>query len=368
MNRKISWNSNEFDEIELVYEKAESDESIGKMLEQLETNALEEAKNNVGLLTTDSGKHLSAEQFDTLSGSDKETVIKVLSGMGLDYFNTDIQSALIQVRFTSKIQKLMACVIFNVINRIEKLDGAINMLHPKWTLELQVPVGGKKGLFQWEMLIMRLYPWISVREVASNEIVEEMKPDTSDNDAKEESVNSKTQKEANDKNSVEFFTEMEKYPSFIQAYERAKNELGNAIKNGKFTLRHQNAPLSHEQWCELAEMEKLNFVLAMGNYGISVKAVICVDFTEIIPNCIAIMLLYGAWSGQLKKQMIDAGDGANVKDFAEALTRLYGCCADWECTIAHPVMIKIGESVVDTPKSSEKIQEKKSFWKKIFGK
>ncbi len=367
MNRKIRWNSNEFDEIELVYEKAESDESIGQMLEQLEIDALKEAKDNVSLLTTDFGNQLSSEQFDTLSEIDKETVIKALSGMGLGYFNTDLQAALIQIRFTSKIQKVMACTIFNIVNRIEKLDGAINMLHPKWTLELQVPMGGKKGLFQWERFIMSLYPWISVREAASNELAEEMQPAAS-NHEKEESVNNKTQKEAGEKNSVEFFEEMKNDSSFRQTYEQAKNELGNAIKNGKFTLRYQNDPLSHEQWCKLAEMETLNFVLAMGNHGISVKTVICVDFTEIIPNCIAIMLLYGAWSGQMKKQMIDAGDGADVKDFAEALTRLHTCCADWECTIAHPVMIKIGESAAEPSKSGEKSQEKKSFWKKLFGK
>ena len=36
MNRKIGWESYEFDEIELVYEKAEENESIGRLLEQLE--------------------------------------------------------------------------------------------------------------------------------------------------------------------------------------------------------------------------------------------------------------------------------------------------------------------------------------------
>lgn len=34
--------------------------------------------------------------------------------------------------------------------------------------ENEVPLGGKKGMFKWEMLIMQLYPWLSVREVSSN--------------------------------------------------------------------------------------------------------------------------------------------------------------------------------------------------------
>lgn len=364
MNRKIEWSSREFDEIELIYEKAESDNSIGNMLEQLEICAMEEAKKSCGLLTTDSGKHISSEQFDRLAEIDKETVIKVLSGMGLASFNADIQSAIIQVRFSSKIQSVMACTIFNVINRIEKLDGAINMLHPKWTLELQVPVGGKKNLFQWEMLIMRLYPWIAVKEMSLNELAEETVPEAK----KASATNDKTQKESSDKNSGQFFAEMKQYPSFVLVYECAKNELENAIKNGRFTLRHQNTALSPAQWCTLDEMDKVNFVLAMGNHAISVKTVICVDFTEIIPNCIAIMLLYSAWSRQLQNQMIDAGDGANVKDFAEALTRLHNCCTDWKCTIVHPEMITIGETIADKSKEDEKVQEKKSFWKKIFRK
>lgn len=169
MNRKINWKSHEFDEIELVYDKASSNDSIEKMLEQLETCALSEAKNNCGLLTTDSGKHISPEQFDELSEIDKETVIKVLSGIGLGSISQDIQTATIFIRFTPKIQSVLACTIFNVLNRLEKLDGAINILKPTWTLELQVPLGGKKGLFQWEMLIMQLYPWISVRETSTNE-------------------------------------------------------------------------------------------------------------------------------------------------------------------------------------------------------
>ncbi len=169
MNRKINWKSHEFDEIELVYDKASSNDSIEKMLEQLETCALSEAKNNCGLLTTDSGKHISPEQFDELSEIDKETVIKVLSGIGLGSISQDIQTATIFIRFTPKIQSVLACTIFNVLNRLEKLDGAINILKPTWILELQVPLGGKKGLFQWEMLIIQLYPWISVRETSTSE-------------------------------------------------------------------------------------------------------------------------------------------------------------------------------------------------------
>ena len=55
MNRKIAWRSMALDEIELVYEKAENDQNIAALLEQLESQALEEAKNNIGLLKTGNG-------------------------------------------------------------------------------------------------------------------------------------------------------------------------------------------------------------------------------------------------------------------------------------------------------------------------
>ena len=66
MERKIGWRSCELDEIELVYDKAESNERIGKLLEELETLALSEAKNNCGLLTTDAGGRITPEQFESL--------------------------------------------------------------------------------------------------------------------------------------------------------------------------------------------------------------------------------------------------------------------------------------------------------------
>ena len=170
MKRKISWDSYVFDEIELVYEKAENDDNIGRLLEQLEEKALVEAKENCGLLTTAQGGHITPEQFDALSVSHKEAVIRGLAGIGLADISQNMSKATIIVRLSPRIQSVMACTVFDILNRLEKLDGALNVFVPKWTLELQAPLGGKKGLMQWEMLIMLLYPWISVREVSTNEL------------------------------------------------------------------------------------------------------------------------------------------------------------------------------------------------------
>ena len=90
MNRTIAWKSMELDEIEFVYEKAEENSGIALLMEQLEAQALTEAKNNVGMLKTDGGISLSSEQFDNLSANDKETVIKVLGNAGISALNTEI--------------------------------------------------------------------------------------------------------------------------------------------------------------------------------------------------------------------------------------------------------------------------------------
>lgn len=172
MNRKITWESNELDEIELVYEKAENNQRISSLLEQLELQTLEEAKNNIGMLKTGTGCVLKPEQFDSFSETDKETVIKVLGNVGITSLDTDMQNAAIIIRLSPLITKVQACTVFNILNRIEKLDGAITVLIPKWTLNLQVPLGGKKGLLQWEMLIMLLYPWLSVMEGSTDELAE----------------------------------------------------------------------------------------------------------------------------------------------------------------------------------------------------
>ena len=363
MNRKISWKSMELDEIELVYEKAEKNSGIAALMEQLEVQALTEAKNNIGMLKTDRDTSLTPDKFDGLSETDKETVIKVLGNGGLSAFSTELQKATIIVKLSTIITMVQACTIFNLLNRIEKLDGAINIINPKWTLELQEPLGGRKGMFKWVMLIMQLYPWISVEETSTNEIAAGVGSPTQSEKAKAGT------RESSAKNSVTFYNEMIVKEPFVESYELAKTELGLAIKTGKFTPSIQGKNTSYEQWISLGEMDKMNLVLATGNHGISVQSCICIDFAEIIPNCIAIMLLYGVWSGQSKKHLIDAGDQTNVTKFAEALTRLHCCVPEWDCAIAHPVFIKIGEQKASsTATVQSNTQSKKSFWQKLFGK
>lgn len=171
MDRKIAWSSGRFDEIELVYEKAEGDTGIGTLMEELETLALSEAHDHCGLLRTEKGP-VTAEQFEAMSGSERETVLYLLSGIGLADIALDYKAAKITLKLSPMIQNVMGCTMFSILNRLEKLDGSFSVRCPKATLEIQLPLGGKKGLMKWEMLIMQLYPWLSVHEVSTNEVAQ----------------------------------------------------------------------------------------------------------------------------------------------------------------------------------------------------
>ena len=168
MDRKISWITGCHDEIELVYEKAEQNESIGALLSELEQMALKEAEESCGFLAMNN-KPITREVVMGMSTRDKEALMYHLSGVGLMEFNPSMKEPVITVKFSSHIQAVIGCTMFSLLNRIEKIDGSYNaVLFPKATLELQLPLGGKKGMLKWEMLIMQLYPWLSVREVSSN--------------------------------------------------------------------------------------------------------------------------------------------------------------------------------------------------------
>lgn len=169
MERKIQWYSRCHDEIELVYDKAEENASIGAILEELETMALKEAEENCGMLKL-GGKPITREAFLKMNAQDQEAVMHYLSRVGLQEFTPSVKEGKIIVTFTPYIQRVLGCTMFSVLNRLEKLDGAFNMLFPKATLELRVPLGAKKGMMKCEMLIMQLYPWLSIQEVSANTV------------------------------------------------------------------------------------------------------------------------------------------------------------------------------------------------------
>lgn len=169
MQRKINWYSRCHDEIELVYDKAEENASIAAILMELETMALQEAEENCGMLKM-GGTTITREMFLDMNEQGKEIVMHYLSRVGLQEFVPSVREGKITVTFTPHIQRVLGCTMFSVLNRLEKLDGAFNVIFPKSTLELRVPLGAKKGMMKCEMLIMQLYPWLSITETSTNTV------------------------------------------------------------------------------------------------------------------------------------------------------------------------------------------------------
>ena len=99
-------------EIELVYEKAEENTAIVDQLEQLELQALNEAKANIDMFPSDDHKILLPEQFDALSDNDKRSSSMLTGNKGLSGLQTDMETAAIKIRLSSLIPRVQACTIF----------------------------------------------------------------------------------------------------------------------------------------------------------------------------------------------------------------------------------------------------------------
>jgi len=161
MNRMIPWNTACFDEIELIYEKAARNDEIGTLLEELERGALAEAKALCAQMGENSNS-VTPEQFDDLPIDMKERWIAVLADRGLLVFNPQVFEGKINVQLTEAFLTVSNCTIFGILNLLEKLDGAINVMHPSVMLELVVPAGSDAAVARFGKLAMKLYPWIRI--------------------------------------------------------------------------------------------------------------------------------------------------------------------------------------------------------------
>lgn len=370
-DRKLKYLQEWYDEIELVYEKVVEKKLTG-MMKELEELALSEARRGCTMLEMQDVSFLTPEKFDTLPDVDKERIINLLGRAGITNIRSDLPNKTIHVELSAIFPQIVGCTMFDLLNRLEKLDGSLSELFGKQTLQIHVPLGGKKGLLQWEIFIMQLYPWLSVKEVSSNIVAEQTsgrqeEPNTSQKMKQEASVKKDTKK--THEIFWKFLDDMKPYLEFKQAVGYACAEVENAIAGNMYNFEYEGGKLTIEQWKELDEAEQLKCIWQFGSYGVVFSAVVCVDFAEKIPYCIAIFLLHTALTGRMKNQLIDAGDGTDTTQFVEAVNLIYDCCPEWSCMIASPVMVKFEKKIsVGTGTEKQAIGEKKSFWRKLFGK
>ncbi|MGN0991890.1 MAG: hypothetical protein ACI4O4_10570 [Candidatus Ventricola sp.] len=299
MERKIQWYSGCFDEIDLVYDKAAKMEAASTILADLEVGALAEAKAHSSMIRIQD-RPVTPEQYNELPDDIKEQLIATLGNAGLSAFAAPLSEPKIVVRLSPQIQMVRCCTAFSILNRLEKLDGAFNVLHPQATLEIQTPLGGKRGLGQIEMLISMFYPWLKVTEVSSDEVAvhltqtqttsqqkpvqqkapEPTQPQLQDKPV-DEAKNTKPgfwarlfgEKKKNEgtaaeqkKNPAEqthsphekFFHEMWTKRSFQSAFSCAKAEIKSVIIEKQFGLRGQSGgDMTVSEWEGLSEIQQL---------------------------------------------------------------------------------------------------------------
>lgn len=85
----------------------------------------------------------------------------------------------------------------------------------------------------------------------------------------------------------------------------------------------------------ITSMLTCGLIFTVGKFAVIKDALYCVDFSESIPNCIALYLLLIAQKlpeGE-RKQLIDAGDGTNPAHLQKAINSLSVCDPNWKCII-----------------------------------
>ena len=157
-------------EIGLVFEKAIDNEMIHSMLEELKVNALSEAREHCNYLKF-GDVPISKEQFDSFSAGEKADVICMLGSVGINEFLPNSIEGKIDIKFSAHLQNVLSCTMFVILNKLENLDGAINVFPPEVKIMVQAPLGGKKGLTKCYMLMKLLYPWCKeISETSTNEV------------------------------------------------------------------------------------------------------------------------------------------------------------------------------------------------------
>lgn len=190
MERKINWVSGCYSEIELVYERAESIKIADKILSELEEMALSEIEENCGAFMVN-GKQLTRKRYLKLSETSRELLMQRAGQIGVENFDASMLDGTVTVTLSPNIQRFLGCSMFAILNSIENLDGVFNVLHPKVALELKAPIGGKKGLVKCEMLLMQLYPWLSITESSTDALASTLEADQAPKSEQAEAPNGK---------------------------------------------------------------------------------------------------------------------------------------------------------------------------------
>lgn len=130
----------------------------------------------------------------------------------------------------------------------------------------------------------------------------------------------------------------DKFTAYFNAINTARDEMFQQQQ-----LFHEATKWSTEELIDLVNNPKpsitnmmiCSLIFLMGQYSVIKQAVYCVDFSERIPNCVALYLLLIAQKQPIDKrtQIIDAGDGVDTKPLNDAMDALKVCDPNWDYKI-----------------------------------
>jgi len=135
----------------------------------------------------------------------------------------------------------------------------------------------------------------------------------------------------------EFFSEpgSPKHTAYFNAINTAKVEmLNNSNLFLKATKREQAELLNmiNNPVPVITNFMICGLIFSTGKYAVIPSSLLCVDFAESIPNCIAIYLLLTAQKLPVdnRQQAISVGDGINKQPFVAAMDSLSVCDPSWK--------------------------------------
>ena len=130
----------------------------------------------------------------------------------------------------------------------------------------------------------------------------------------------------------------EKYQAYFSAVNAARDEMLQNPDLFKMATKWEISTLKQmldNPKPAITNMIVCGLIFRMGDYGVLKSSVLCIDFCEKIPNCIALYLVLTAQKmpENQRKQVIDAGDGADKTAFKAAMRSLQVLDSKWSFII-----------------------------------
>lgn len=130
----------------------------------------------------------------------------------------------------------------------------------------------------------------------------------------------------------------EKFQAYFQVVNDARDEMFAHPKLFYSATRwtpQMLAELVNNPKPGITNMMICGLIFSMGEYAVIPDRLVCVDFCETIPNCIALYLLLNMQKPSMKgkRMLLDVGDGADSSALVKAIETLKTCDPDWDCRI-----------------------------------